>query len=208
MTATTTDPLELRPLRLPIEFRSLAGELTVRHPERVVELRAAPYECEAVVEHHGRLIMETLARHAFAGAVSRPRKRLVNRDHDADRTVGVVRRLDDRADGLYAELKIGTGPVGDETLDWCDDGILDASIGFAPLPGGEHWSPDRRSRRVTNGYLDHVALVPMPAYATANVLAVRAAADGTGERTPTPNLDRIRLAELAARYGYALTDQQ
>jgi HK97 family phage prohead protease len=201
MTAVDVDRL-----RLPIEYRSLAGELTVRHPDRVIEVLAVPYELEAVVEHHGRMVRETIGRHAFAGAVAKPRKRAVNRDHDMTRIVGVVTALRDRPHGLEADLRISRTPAGDETLDLADDGILDASIGFAPLPGHEHWTADRRSRRITNAYLDHIAMTPVPAYETAKVLAVRAAGVEL-EQAPTPNLDRIRLAQLASRYGYALTDQ-
>lgn len=202
-----------RPLA-PIEYRASPGALTVRHPERIIEVRAVPYEVEALVEHRGRVVRETIARHAFAGAVTSNRKRLVHRDHDSSGVdhgpvVGIVRRLHDRADGLHAELKIGTGPLGDETLDWAEDGILDASIGFAPVAGHEQWSSDRKSRRITSGYLDHIAMVPDPAYTDAKVLAVRAAGparDGGRLAVATPNLDRVRLARLAARYGYALTE--
>jgi HK97 family phage prohead protease len=192
----------------PIEFRS-AATVAVHHPERVIEVLAVPYDVETLVEHRGRTVRETIAAHAFAGAVTSNRKRLAHRDHDpvtGDKgpIVGIVRRLTDRADGLRAAMKISRGPLGDETLDWAEDGILDASIGFRPNAGGEHWSADRQSRRITNGFLDHIALVPYPAYEGAKVLAVRAAAPPPPPRS-TPNLDRIHLAALAAHYGYALT---
>jgi HK97 family phage prohead protease len=192
----------------PIEFRA-AGPVTVHHPERVIEVLAVPYDVETTVQHRGRTVRETIAAHAFAGAVTSNRKRLAHRDHDpitGDKgpIVGIVRRLTDRADGLRAAMKISHGPLGDETLDWAEDGILDASIGFAPVAGHEHWSADRQSRRITSAYLDHIALVPYPAYEDAKVLAVRAAP--AVAPAATPNLDRIQLAQLAAHYGYALTE--
>ena len=51
--------------------------------------------------------------------------------------------------------------------------MLDASVGFRVKPGGETWDAARTRRQVTRGELDHVALVPDPAYTGANVLAVR-----------------------------------
>ena len=92
----------------PIEFRA-AGPVTVHHPERVIEVLAVPYETETQVEHRGRTVRETIAAHAFAGAVTSNRKRLAHRDHDPltgakGPIVGIVRRLTDRADGLRAAL--------------------------------------------------------------------------------------------------------
>jgi phage head maturation protease len=182
-------------------FNRAATVSTVRHPERIIEVCAVPYEQDAVVDYHGRPVVETIARHAFGAVATVARKRLVNRDHDPSRTVGVVRQLEDRADGLYAALRIGVGALGDETLDWAADGILDASVCFGAEPDGIAWSPDRRSRRVRRAdVLAHVALVPEPAYQGATVVAVRHAAAAASPLTSTPNLDRLTLADLAGRY--------
>jgi phage head maturation protease len=182
-------------------FYRSAAVASVRHPDRIIEVCAVPYEQDAVVDYHGRRVVETIARHAFAAEAAVDRKRLVNRDHDPARTVGVVRRLDDRDDGLYAALRIGVGQLGDETLDWAADGILDASVAFGAEGDGIRWAPDRRSRRVTRAdVLAHVALVPDPAYRGATVVAVRHAAPVAADPYLTPNLDRITLADLAGRY--------
>ncbi len=58
---------------------------------------------------------------------------------------------------------------GVRTLNYYADGILDASIGFAPFPGGEHYTENRSRPRITKAYLGHIALVGEPAYDTANV---------------------------------------
>lgn len=172
----------------------------VRHPERLIDVCAVPYGEAADVDYHGRMIRETVDRGAFAAEAQTARKRLVNRDHDPARTVGIVRQLDDRADGLYATLRIGAGPLGDETLDWAAEGILDASVCFGAEPDGIVWALDRRSRRVRRAdVLAHVALVPDPAYRGATVVAVRNAPDPPAAYL-TPNLDRLTLAELAGRY--------
>jgi phage head maturation protease len=45
------------------------------------------------------------------------------------------------------------------------------SAGFAIAPGGDEWRG--KYRRVRRAVLDHVALVPQPAYQGAQVTAVR-----------------------------------
>jgi phage head maturation protease len=95
-------------------------------------------------------------------------------------------------------LRISRTPLGDETLELADDGVLDASIGFAPMVDGVRWNT-RTARTITRAFLHHIALVPYPAYKGANVLAVRAdRATVTG--TATPLLDRILAERLAAQY--------
>ena len=51
--------------------------------------------------------------------------------------------------------------------------MLDCSVGFRVRPGGEQWDAGRSRRQVTRGELDHIALVPDPAYLGAGILAVR-----------------------------------
>jgi phage head maturation protease len=133
----------------------------------------------------------------------------VNRDHKRDRTIGKAVALHpSRQEGLIAEVKISPVPLGDETLVLAEDGILDASAGFGIMdePGAEVW--ETRSRhRLNKLWLDHIALVPDPAYETANVLAVREAPEPV-VASATPNLDRVRLEQwrreldmIDARYG-------
>jgi phage head maturation protease len=50
---------------------------------------------------------------------------------------------------------------------------LGLSIGFAEVPGGNRWSPDRRRVVRTRAALDHVAVVRVPAYQGAGVVGVR-----------------------------------
>jgi HK97 family phage prohead protease len=144
----------------------------VTFSQRTIELVAAPYNRPTSrVFHRGQRITEEFAPAAFAGTdVARVR---VNRDHDPARTVGQVVDLDHaRSDGLVATVKVSRTPLGDETLTLAADGCLDASVGFLINAGGEHW-PGRSRRRVTSAELDHIALVPSPAYDGAAVLAVR-----------------------------------
>lgn len=195
--------------RGPLEYRLAAGGLLdVRFKDRVIELIVMPYDTDAAVElPNGRFVIESIAPGSFDGIERRANRIKVNRDHEVARTVGRVIALHPtRAEGLVGELKIGRSPLGDETLEYAADGILDASAGFAPFPGGETYSQDRTRRRITKAYLGHVALVPEAAYDSANVLSVRhaaTAAPAPAERVPTPNLDLVRHWELEARFDNA-----
>ena len=132
-----------------------------------------PYETETVVEHRGRMVREIVSRGAFDGIERRANRVRVNRDHDVTRTVGrALTFFPSRDEGLVAELRIAQTELGDETLALADEGILDASAGFMPMPDGETW-PDRNLRRVDKAWLAHIAMTPDPAYETANVLSVR-----------------------------------
>lgn len=184
-----------------IEIRTTTQLLGVRHPERIIDLIAVPYDEEARVRFQGRLIVETVAPGAFAG-VSSPVK--VNMAHDYERPIGRVAKFhpnDPR--GLRTELRVVNTPTGDEVLELAAEDLLSASVGFMPLAGGEQYTVDRSRRRITRAMLDHIALTGDPAYQGAKVLAVRSAGDERPAPTSTPNLDRIRLERLAVSAGMA-----
>jgi HK97 family phage prohead protease len=187
--------------QLELEFRS-ATQLGVSFPKRQIELIVMPYETEAEVLHRGRRIREIVSRGAFEGIDARHRRITVNRGHVIDNVVGKATRFHpSREEGLVAELQIARTAAGDETLSLADEGLLDASAGFGVPDGGESW-PERSLRRLTRVWLDHIAMVPDPAYKDATVLAVRDQPDlaQVGDRVPTPNLDRVRGWILSDRY--------
>lgn len=163
-----------------------------------------PYEQEALARYGAKMVTEVISRGAFDGIERRPNRIRVNRDHLAERTVGrAVAMHPSREDGLVAEIRIAKTELGDETLALADEECLDASAGFLPMPGGEHW--EERSRvRIRKAWLGHIALTPDPVYAGAKVLAVRNAAPGLSEPEPepvaTPNLDTVRAWILEERY--------
>ena len=180
-----------------------ATQLGVSFPERTIELIVMPYESEALVPYGSRLVSEVISRGAFDGIERRPNRIRVNRDHLAERTVGrAVALHPSRQEGLVGEIKIARTELGDETLALADEGCLDASAGFLPMPGGEQW--EGRSRvRIRKAWLGHIAMTPDPAYANATVLAVRNANNthnADGERIETPNLDIVRGWMLEDRY--------
>jgi hypothetical protein len=103
-----------------------------------------------------------------------------------------------REEGLVARLRIVPGEEGDMALHRAAEGLLDASAGFAVMPGGESW-PQRGLRRLSRLFLDHVALTPDPVYQGAKVLAVRSQ-EPAPPTSATPNLDEVRGWLLEDRY--------
>ena len=179
---------------------SLVG---VSFPQRTIEMVVMPYEEETLVERAGRMVREIISRGAFDGIERRANRIRVNRDHDLQRTVGrAVAFHPSREEGLVGEIRIAQTPLGDETLTLADDGILDASAGFLPFPGGEKW--ETRSRvRMLKCWLGHIALTPDPAYVGARVLSVRQAPEHVErehELLVTPNLDSVKAWRLQDRY--------
>jgi HK97 family phage prohead protease len=167
----------------------------------MVTILAVPYDVDTPIYRHGEWITESVSPGAFAGVEHRARQVKVNRGHDIERSCGVARALHpDDPRGLVADLRISETPLGDETLALVADGVLDASVGFAPMgPAGEVWSEHRQRRRVVKGYLGHIALVPNPAYDTTHVIDVRAAAAPTTASMSLPGSDTPRLNEVLAR---------
>ena len=191
-----------------LEIRS--AQLTgVRWADRIIELLVMPYNREAVVPEGGgmsnRMIREVCMPGAFAGLERRANRIRVNRDHDVRRTIGKAVTFHTNAtDGLIGEFRIANTPLGDETLELADEGVLDASAGFNLKPDGATWHERRTLRKLHKVWLVHVAMTPDPAYEDARVLAVRAA-DTTAAVTPaaavvpTPHLAELYARELAER---------
>jgi HK97 family phage prohead protease len=197
------------PTRPLLEYRFASSELLdVRWKERLIDLIVIPYNDPAVVldRRSNRMVTEQIDPGAFDGVERRANRVKVNRAHDVESVIGRALALhpgDQR--GLRAELRISRTVAGDEALELAADGALDASAGFAPMPGGEQWDRDRKSRRITRAYLGHIALTGDPAYDNAQVLAVRTGAPPPATSAPaTPNLDAIRLRRLAADAGMPL----
>lgn len=185
-----------------LEYRD-ARQVGVDFRERIIELVVMPYDERNLVKHHGRMVTESVAPGAFDGIEKRPGRVKANRDHDISRSVGWVRSFHpNRKEGLVAEVQISGGPgkppfpLGDETLLLAEDGVLDVSAGFLPMPGGEQW-PSRDERRLSKVWIGHVAFTPEPAHPGAKVLSVR---NADAVVTTTPNADEVRAWLLAEQY--------
>ena len=180
-----------------------SAQLTdVRFRERIIDLVVMPYDEPTMVLRRGRLVKESVAPGSFDGIQRRADRVKVNRDHDVARCCGkAITFHPSREEGLVAELRMARTPLGDETLQLAEEGILDASAGFLPMPGGEEWRSEEEVR-LTRLWLGHIAMTPDPAYAGAQVLAVRSAAESRELQrlSATPGLDQVRTWLLDARY--------
>jgi len=194
-----------------MEFRQaqIAG---VDFPGRTIELVVMPYEKPTMISAAGKTFTEIVSRGAFDGVEQRTSQVKVNRGHVLDAVVGKTLALHpSREEGLVAELRISRTELGEETLVLADDGILDASAGFALMrrdgrtgpvkENAEVWE-SRDRRRLNHLFLHHIAMTPDPAYEDAKVLAVRThvvAQDAEIASDATPNMDRLRLLDLLAQ---------
>ncbi|HEY9265007.1 MAG TPA: HK97 family phage prohead protease [Mycobacterium sp.] len=175
---------------LPVEHRA-AHVADVDFEERVITFIAAPYGEEiTVADRDGKPIGELIERGAFDGIETRSPANpvTINRDHDPRRAVGKAIAFDPADErGLIVKAHISRTPLGDETLQLAEDRVLRASVGMAFRRSD---APIRNGlRRIKRAFLDHVALLPNPAYAGAQVLAVR---EGDQVATAvTPNLDAV-----------------
>ena len=201
-----------RPFDAPIIQReaSISG---VDFAERIVRMVVVPYEEQTVIVESGGTFIEEFDPGAFKGIETRKSRIPIYRGHDPNHPVGLVQSFDtaDRS-GLIAEARISKTALGDETLQLAADGVLGASVGAAVRPS------DSQRRRITvNGrslplirrmraFVDHIGLLPNPAYLGAQVLAVRQGqAPPAGESLlETPNLDSV-LALLGDDYWKSLT---
>lgn len=173
--------------------------------QRIITLIAVPYDEEAVVEYRGQILRESVDPGAFDGIETRSQHVTANRDHQPERTIGKALSYDTRdSRGLIANVHVSRTPLGDETLQLAADGVLKASVGMLVRTIDQTIKDGRR--RVHRAFLDHLALTPSPAYAGANVLAVRQAQQVDGEVVATPNLDwAVEVAREAQRLADEVT---
>jgi phage head maturation protease len=188
---------EERP-RAPIEWRAApAGNVVVHFADRIIEHVVVPYNFDGVAEwppHSGRMVIESVLPGTFDGVERRANRVKINRDHDVTRSVGRAFALHpSRAEGLVAETRISKTPLGDETLQLVEDGVLEPSVGMAVLPSWHRLVEGRSRRQIHKAFLDHIAWVPNPAYeGGVPVLDIRAQ-PFTPVPSPaaTPNLDDV-----------------
>lgn len=122
---------------------------------------------------------ESFARGAFAGTDPAAVPLLVAHRHAA-LPIGRAVELDDQPDRLAGAFALSETREADEVLALARDGVpLGLSVGFAPAPGGDRWTTDRSSVVRTRAVLGEVSVVGVPAYPTATVTGVRAAAATT-----------------------------
>ena len=170
-------------------YRAFAAALEVRSDGdgRTITGVAVPYGQPARIGHQ---TTETFVRGAFAGAD--PAEVPFTAAHPADGAelpIGITRTLDDQPDGLHGEWYISDTALGNDVLTLIRDGaVRGLSIGFLPVPGGDHWNAQHTHVERRAAVLDHVAVVRVAAYQGAAIAALR-----TAHAPATP---RLRLARL------------
>ena len=151
-----------------------------------------PWGVPARVLDRGRLVVEVFERGALAGAD--PARVPLTATHPRDAgtlPIGVMVELEERDDAAHGAWHVSDTMLGNEVLALARDGVpLGLSVGFAEIPGGSRWSPDRSRVTRTRAALDHVAVVRVPAFAGAGVAGVRQGLSGR----PHPTL--LTLARL------------
>jgi len=161
-----------------IQFRSATID-ALDTDDRVVEMRAVPYEVETRLAPG---ILEVFSRGSFARAAKDPPRVKLWFDHSTNggRIVGQAFEVDDREDGLWVRARVSRTVSGDELMTLATDRVLDeASIEFNPLRDGMAISRrgDDTVVRHKRAHLRGVALVPHGAYGRdALVTSVRDAA--------------------------------
>lgn len=184
-----TEQVVSRPA-LPVEHR-VAQVADVDFEQRVITFIAVPWGEETIVSGpDGTPIRERFERGAFNGIETRSPDNpvTINRDHDPHRVVGKAIAFDTEDErGLIVDAHISRTPLGDETLQLAADKVLRASVGFAARRSD---APIVRGlRSVKRAFLDHIGMLPNPAYSGATVLAVREQEEV--EKAATPNLDAV-----------------
>ncbi len=170
-----------------IEYRS-ARIGAVDFDERTIEVIAVPYGEEITVEVNGKIMREVMEPGVLRDIDPQKSHITVNRDHSHERVVGRVIELREDKRGAVAVNKISRTDLGEETLQLAADGILGASVGAGISRAGmEIVNGLRRVFRIS--LLDHIAMLPNPAYSGARVLGVRSAVETA--RVEMPNLESV-----------------
>jgi HK97 family phage prohead protease len=144
--------------------------------QRVVELRAVPYNVETRLSPH---LVEAFHPRAFANAAKDPPRVKLWSGHSTagGSPVGQAYEVEDRPDGVWVRARVSATAAGDELLTLAQDGVLDeASVEFKPIPDAMVVTRrgDDTLVRHRRAQLLGVALVPHGAYGrAAAVVAVR-----------------------------------
>ena len=159
---------------------AIGATTNVNAPGRIVDLLCVPY---GEMSHlTGNPAGERVQYGAFAEACRHPDKVFLMVGHDHLHPVGRAFALWEEADGLHGTFRIRESALGDEVLADLHDGYLPAcSVGFRPTTVGRG---PKGETVVMAGDLREVSLLPIGAYDSARVLALRNATDRPGTWSP------------------------
>jgi HK97 family phage prohead protease len=154
--------------------------------QRLIDMIAVPWNQEAEVPWHGEMWREVFRRGAFDGLEQRVETIRVNREHTRGQTVGKLVFADPKAEeGLLLRSKIFKTERGNETLALAEEDGISPSVGYRLKdPSEVHVQPRDRLREILRAFLYHIRLVETPAFAGAQVLAVREDQSGSVVEVP------------------------
>jgi phage head maturation protease len=165
-------------------YDSVLAEVDAK--QRLIDLIAVPWDDEADIFWRGEEWHEVFRRGAFDGLEDHVGRVRVNREHVKGDTVGKLVFADPKAQpGLVTRTKIAKTLRGDETLALAEEDMISGSVGYRIKRSDDIKIHHRtRLREVFRAFLDHLALVESPAFAGAQVLAVREEQPGLAEEPP------------------------
>ena len=170
--------LQTRTFDLALEWRSDGDGRTLIG-------RAVPYgQTAEIAQGRERFVMGAFAHQIRGGQLHTIKLHGSHTQRmSGDFPIGKTLSLQEQQDGLHGAWRLHDTPRGDEALHLVKTGeVTGLSIGFKPLDGGTKKGADGAFER-HGAHLDHVVLTTSPAYAGAQVMAVRSAHPIGGYRT-------------------------
>ena len=170
--------------------REYAVDASVVGDGRTVDLRIVPYNTPTEVrDFGGPIYTETWLPGAFEKQTRAANRVWLNFEHE-DGLRGVVGHgvdLVERSDALYGSFRVLNGSDGDKALDMVNEGLL-PGVSLEAIPLKSRRTPEGIVERV-KARLDKVSLCRFPAFAQAQVLAVREGEPEPDEPAPEPPPD-------------------
>ena len=168
--------------------REAVGTIEGTGDGRTVDVRVVPWDTEARVTDNGRdYYIEKWMPGCFERQVSAPNRVDVLMNFEHERGIGGVigrgTQLKDQPDGFHGTFRMLQAADADKALELVNEGILTGvSLEAEPI---ESVREDGVVKRI-KARLVNVALCRSPAFADAQVLAVREAPEGEGDEEPAP----------------------
>lgn len=171
---------------------------------RTLDLRIVPHGVKArVSDHGGPVYEEEWVRGCFSKQMNAANRVLVNVEHEKG-FAGVVGRgieFRDSDTGFDGSFRVLNGPDGDKALELVNEGVL-TGVSLEAVPLKSERSSDGVVRRLAARLLN-VSLCRFPAFADAQVMAVREEPDPEPEPEPEPDPEpRVEVDEALTRIGY------
>jgi uncharacterized protein len=139
---------------------------------------------------------ERFARGSLKRTIAHRKGRLPKlfRNHAHDVAIGVAIDMRDADEGVFASWRIADTPAGNAALQEFREGVLDSlSVGFRAI----RETMVDGVREIREAHLLEVSLVPMPAYAGAQVLSVRSLDPALVTVPPRPDVDPDVFLQIA-----------